>query len=118
MSQPLPRLVVNASPLIYLAEAGLLSLLRQAASSVWVPEPVAKEIRAYDPDDPTAKALASQGWLEVKPIDATTGELLAWSLGAGETSVIALAQASPGSVAVIDDLAGRRCAEALGLPLR
>jgi len=98
--------------------AGLLALLRQAAASVWVPEPVAREIRAYGTDDPTATALASHAWLEVKPVDAITGELLAWNLGAGETSVIALAQSSPGSVAVIDDLAGRRCAEAMGLPLR
>ena len=32
--------------------------------------------------------------------------------------MIALARSLPGSMAVIDDLAGRRCAEALGLPLR
>lgn len=43
---------------------------------------------------------------------------MAWNLGAGESSVLALARAFPGSTAVIDDLAGRRCAEALGLPLR
>jgi predicted nucleic acid-binding protein len=114
MSSPLPRLVVNTSPLIHLAEAGLLALLQQAAASVWVPEPVAREIRAYGPDDPTAIALATHAWLEVKPVDAIAGELLAWNLGAGETSVIALAQSSPGSMAVIDDLAGRRCAEAMG----
>jgi predicted nucleic acid-binding protein len=118
MNSPLSRLVVNTSPLIHLAEAGLLALLQQAAATVWVPEPVAREIRAYGPDDPTAIALASHAWLEVKPVDAIAGELLAWNLGAGETSVIALAQSSPGSMAVIDDWAGRRCAEALGLPLR
>ena len=118
MNSPFPRLIVNTSPLIHLAEAGLLALLQQAATSVWVPEPVAREIRAYGPDDLTAIALANHAWLEVQPVDAIAGELLAWNLGAGEASVIALAQSSPGSMAVIDDLAGRRCAEALGLPLR
>ena len=118
MNSPFPRLIVNTSPLIHLAEAGLLALLQQAATSVWVPEPVAREIRAYGPDDLTAIALANHAWLEVKPVDAIAGELLAWNLGSGEASVIALAQSSPGSMAVIDDLAGRRCAEALGLPLR
>ncbi len=118
MISPLPLLIVNTSPLIHLAEAGLLALLQQAAASVWVPEPVAREIRAYGPDDPTAIALANHAWLEVKPVDTIAGELLAWNLGEGETSVIALAQSSPGSMAVIDDLAGQRCAEALGLPLR
>ena len=39
------RLVVNTSPLIHLAGAGLLHLLREAAPTVWVPEPVTREIR-------------------------------------------------------------------------
>ena len=112
------QLVVNTSPLIHLAEAGLLHLLRTAAPVVWVPEPVAREICAYGPHDLTASALAAQSWLEVQPVPAIPADILAWNLGAGESSVLALARAFPGSTAVIDDLAGRRCAEALGLPLR
>jgi len=117
MSEP-KILVVNTSPLIHLAEAGLLGLLQEAGPSIYVPEPVAREIRAYGEDDPTSIALASHAWLEVKPVGTIAAEILAWNLGAGESSVIALAQSMPGSMAVIDDLAGRRCAEALGLPLR
>ena len=90
MNSPISRLIVNTSPLIHLAEARLLAMLQQATASIWVPEPVAREIRAFGPDDPTAIALASHAWLEVKPVDAIAGELLAWNLGAGETSVIAL----------------------------
>lgn len=45
-------------------------------------------------------------------------DILAWNLGAGESAVLMLARGAPGSTAVIDDLAGRRCAEALRLPLR
>ena len=112
------RLVVNASPLIHLAEADLLQLLREAAPAVWVPEPVALEIRAYGEQDPTARALANQEWLEVRPPTELTADVLAWDLGPGESAVLALARAFRGSTAVIDDLAGRRCAEALGLPLR
>lgn len=52
-------LVVNTSPLIHLAEAGLLDLLQAAAEEIWVPEPVAREILAYGDADPTASALAS-----------------------------------------------------------
>jgi len=111
-------LVVNTSPLIHLAESGLLGLLQEAAASIYVPEPVAREIRAYGEDDPTALALESCFWLEVKPVDAIADEILSWNLGAGESSVIALARSSPGSMAIIDDLAGRRCAEAFDLPLR
>lgn len=118
MSEFRPCLIVNTSPLIHLSDAGLLSVLREASSSVWVPRPVATEIQAYGEDDPTAIALATNTWLEVKPVDSIAGDILAWNLGLGESSVIELARSSPGTVAVIDDLAGRRCAEAVGLPLR
>jgi len=118
MSERPVRLVVNTSPLIHLAEASLLHLLKDAAPTVWVPEPVALEIRAYGDLDPTARALAAHDWLEIQPVPALSAQVLAWDLGLGETAVLELARAFPGSTAVIDDLAGRRCAEALGLSLR
>jgi predicted nucleic acid-binding protein len=112
------RLVVNTSPLIHLAEAGLLHLLQDAAPAVWVPEPVAREIRAYGIQDPTARALDAHDWLMVRSAPVVSAQILAWDLGAGESAVLELAIAFPGSTAVIDDLTGRRCAEALGLTLR
>jgi len=118
MKTLIARLVVNTSPLIHLAEAGLLHLLREAAPTVWVPEPVALEIRAYGRNDPTAYALTVHEWLEVQPVAVIAADILAWNLGAGESAVLALTRAFPESMAVIDDLAGRRCAEALGLSLR
>ena len=118
MTAPDTRLIVNTSPLIHLAEADLLDLLRDAGSSVWVPEPVAREIRTYGDDDPTAQALVKLSWLEVRQSVAPPSAIQAWDLGAGESSALSLALESPGSTAIIDDLAGRRCAEALGLPLR
>jgi predicted nucleic acid-binding protein len=118
MNRTAARVVVNTSPLIHLAEANLLHLLRGAAPVVWVPEPVAREIRAYGEHDPTARALSAQSWLEVKPVAALPAEIVAWNLGAGESAVLALARAFPGSTVIIDDLAGRRCAEALNLPLQ
>lgn len=118
MSERSVRLVVNTSPLIHLAEVSLLHLLKETAPSVWVPEPVAREIRAYGDHDPTARALATHDWLEVQPVPAPSAQVLAWDLGPGETAVLELARTFPGSTVVIDDLAGRRCAEALGLSLR
>jgi predicted nucleic acid-binding protein len=41
-----------------------------------------------------------------------------WDLGPGESAVLAYALNNPGTPAILDDLAGRRCAETLGLPLR
>jgi len=43
---------------------------------------------------------------------------LEWSLGTGESSVLAYAASHPGTEAVIDDLAGRKCAACLNIPVR
>jgi hypothetical protein len=45
-------------------------------------------------------------------------QILGWGLGPGESSVLALAYANRGMEAIIDDLAGRRCASLLGIPVR
>ena len=42
---------------------------------------------------------------------------MAWDLGAGESAVISLASANPVSIAVLDDLAARRCAQAIDLKI-
>lgn len=110
-------LIVNASPLIHLAQAERLDLLRDAGGTVWVPEPVAMEVRKYGPDDLTARALAESPWIAMRAAPAVSEEIVAWDLGPGESAVLALARATPTSAAVMDDLAGRRCAEALGVPL-
>ena len=60
-------LIVNASPLIHLAEAGHLDLLRDAGGPIWVPDPVAAEVRNYGANDPTARALAESAWISVRP---------------------------------------------------
>ena len=42
----------------------------------------------------------------------------AWDLGPGESAVLAWAHAHPDCEAIIDDLAARRCAATLGIPVR
>ncbi len=111
-------LIVNTSPLIHLAEAGRLELLQVAAPEIRVPAPVAAEIRAYGEADVTARALAEQAWLREVAAPPTPPAILAWDLGPGESSVLAAAHNAPGCGVVIDDLAARRCAEALAIPLR
>jgi predicted nucleic acid-binding protein len=112
------RPAVNASPLILLARGGLLDLLRLAGDEVVVPTRVATAIQRRGPDDPTVRALTNTSWLvriETPPVPAL---IQAWDLGAGESSVLAWAHAHPGTEAIVDDLPARRCAAALGIPVR
>ena len=113
-----PNAVVNASPLIYLARAGLIELLQLASETVGVPEAVVEEISRRGPGDPTARALEATTWLQPLPAIEIPADVLAWDLGAGESAVIAWARSQTGAEAIIDDLLGRRCCTTLGVPVR
>src|SRR5512133_499066 len=110
--------VVNASPLICLARAVLVHLLRHAAESVVVPLSVSREILARGAHDVTAAFVASTSWLNQVDDPKIPDGILAWDLGAGESAVLAYALDRVGERAIIDDLQARRCAEAHGIPLR
>lgn len=112
------RPVVNASPLIFLARAGLLDLLRLAGDEIVVPEAVADEIRRRGNTDITAQALTHTAWLIVEKTLPTLPVIQAWDLGAGESSVLTWAAIHQGAEAIVDDLAARRCAAALGISVR
>lgn len=110
--------VINASPLIFLSRGGHLELLKHFAERIIVPTPVAIEIRAKGPDDVAAKALDNTTWLECQEPPLIPEIILNWGIGMGESAVLAVARSQPGMDAIIDDLAGRRCASSLGIPVR
>ena len=109
--------IINASPLIFLSRSGHLSLLKTFADEVWVPEPVATEIQQRGPNDISAQAIRDTDWLVVKPVSAIPIAVAEWRLGAGESAVLALAT-EYGLEAIIDDLAGRKCAASLDVFVR
>lgn len=112
--------IINASPLIFLGRAGHLDLLQGLSEGCFVPEPVRAEILRRGEGDPTVRAMAARPWLISAVPPPIPETVAAWGLGPGESSVLALALAelSANTVAVIDDLAARRCATTLGIPLR
>jgi len=107
--------VVNASPLIFLSRAGLVDLLQLISAEIIVPESVATEIEVRSKGDPAAQTLANTSWLVVTQTPPVPAQIQAWGLGPGESSVLAWAHSHPGSEAIIDDLAARRCAGALSI---
>ena len=102
---------------MFLVREGLLEILRLGATDVMVPEPVITEIQGHGPDDPTVEAIGRVDWLTIAPAPVIPPPVSAWDLGPGESAVLALAMAEPGTRAVIDDLEARRCARTLAIPL-
>jgi len=109
--------VVNASPLIFLSRGGHLPLLRSVAAQVRVPHAVAEELRVRGADDVTARQLTSYPWLVIRETAEISLTIMQWGLGPGESAVLAEALGLPGCRAVIDDLAARKCAASLGIPV-
>jgi len=108
--------VLNASPLIVLARAGLEDLLLKLPELVVVPQAVETEIQAGPAGDPARRALTA-GKFSI--IDAPLREeILTWDLGRGETAVLSYALSNPGWIAILDDRAARTCARSYSIPYK
>lgn len=107
----------DASPLIGLATAGLLHVLRGLYGTVTITRLVKDEI-AGGPGRRGAKELDAamrDGWLRVAPAPMETWRLT--GIDAGEASTIALAAQHEGALVLIDDVLGRAQAAAHGLDM-
>jgi predicted nucleic acid-binding protein len=89
-----------------------------AGERVVVPAPVAREIERRGSSDVTVRAIRTTPWLERVEAPRAPSLVEAWDLGEGESGVLAWAHAHPGTLAIIDDLAARRCAASLQIPVR
>jgi predicted nucleic acid-binding protein len=109
---------INTSPLIFLTKGGFLHLLQMISTEIIVPQAVATEIQAYGETDITAQALATTSWLVVKATPSVPSMIENWDLGLGESAVLTWGYVNLSTEVIIDDLAARRCAVALGIPVR
>jgi len=109
---------INTSPLIFLAKGNYLSLLQVISPTFIVPDVVATEVQAYGDLDVTAQALAQTEWLKIRETPPVPSLIQSWDLGPGESAVLSWGYAYTGTEVIIDDLMGRRCANALKIPRR
>lgn len=113
---PEASLVVNASPLIFLGNAGRLELLHElGAGRIIVPQAVFDEVLSGGYTDKAARVISEATWLEKIASPPIPESVAAWEIGRGESSVVAVALQESPARAVIDDLNGRKCALAHGL---
>ncbi len=109
---------VNTSPLIFLSKSNQLDLLKVASSKIIVPSAVVQEIKTYGESDLTYKALISSDWLIETEINSIPAIISSWDLGYGESAVLTWGYTNPGTEVILDDLAARRCARTLSIPVR
>lgn len=101
--------VCNASPIIALHQIEELDLMDELFESVVVPPAVESEVRP---------SLHLPSWIEVRPLAQPIGvQILAASLGWGESETIALALEMEAEEVLLDDRAARLLARTLNLPV-
>jgi len=107
------KLVVNASPLIFLAKINQLSLIKKLSDKTVIPRAVAAEILRGPESDPARQWLQTHGSDHLVELASIQSIITAWDLGQGEAEVIQWAFTHPNYTAVLDDRAARNCAKAL-----
>jgi uncharacterized protein len=99
--------VAHASPLIALQQIDQLALLKALFDEVVIPPAVAREV---------APGLMLPSWIRERALQQPIArEVLRASLGPGESEAISLALEIHADRLIVDERAGRRVAEGLGL---
>lgn len=88
------------------------------SEEIVVPTAVATEIQQYGETDVTVEALAQTEWLVVVETPPVPEPIHSRNLGPGESAVLTWGYVHPSTEVIVDDLAARRCAIALGIPVR
>ena len=113
----MPDLICDTSPLQYLHQLDLLSLLSALAERVIVPPSVIEELEVGHRLGVSLPDVTMLDWVTVHQPASKAALPLVTDLGPGETQVLMLALESLDAVAVLDDALARRVAETLGLRL-
>lgn len=109
--------VCNASPLINLAQIGLLTLLRDLYHTLVIPDAVWHEVVVAGAGQPGAREVQAADWITVQPVtNRPLVQALQQELDAGEAEAIALALELTAELLIMDERLGRETAQHLGVP--
>jgi predicted nucleic acid-binding protein len=109
--------VVNASPIISLANIEHAHLLPDSCDQLIIPRAVEHEILDGSDDDLAKHWISTTGQQWVQDIGSVVPLVATWDLGAGESAVLSWSYQHPEYQSVVDDLAARKCAKAFGIAL-
>ncbi|MCF8351064.1 MAG: hypothetical protein K9H15_07835, partial [Bacteroidales bacterium] len=105
------KIVLNASPAIFLAKIELIDSLPLFCDQLIIPEGVINEIQKHH-DEASQWLKQNEGNYQVSTVKVPA-YIHAWDLGKGESQVIALAVKSKEFTVALDDKAARNCAISL-----
>jgi predicted nucleic acid-binding protein len=109
---------INASPIIVFARLGLLDTLEFLVPDWVIPMGVVEEIKAGPKGNAAAAWLTEAEPRHIVSVSAINPAVGGWDLGKGESEVLTYCLDHKGCGVVLDDYAARKCAAALGNPLR
>ena len=114
------QIVINSSPLIFLAKLGYLGQFLGYSDSFYVPQSVADEIsEKSDSASQIIQTFLSSDVIQVHPVTLSNlAQSLNQRLGRGESDAIALAIQLNADYVLLDDLAARKEAVRLGLTVK
>jgi predicted nucleic acid-binding protein len=112
--------VSNATPLIYLAKAGRIVLLRRVFREVYIPEEVKVEVvdkgkRLGEKDAYVVEKAIEDGWIKVLNVEAVETSI---RLESGEVAVLSLAKKLGREEVLMDEISARTAARLMGLKPR
>jgi len=112
------RWVVNASPIITLANIERVSLLPQLCDEMVILQGVVDEIQQGGYNDAAVAWIRNQGQTFIKPNDGIDPAVASWDLGMGESHVLSWAIRHREYESILDDRAARKAAAILQIPIR
>ncbi len=108
--------VSDAGPLIALAQIDHFDLLPSLYGELYISPDVLAEVTTSEPQRPGSEEVRSASWIHVvETRDHVAVDLLKERLDTGESTAIVLAIEQRADVLLIDEVRGRRVAEARGL---
>ena len=113
-----PTVVSNSTPIIALAKIGRIDILREVFGTIVIPNAVYHEVLDEGRKRAGSAEVSAYDWIVTKKVhNRTAVDFLLVSVDLGEAEAIALAKESNADLLLIDDRAGRRISESVGLSI-
>jgi predicted nucleic acid-binding protein len=110
-------IICNTTPLLYLYQLDLLSILHDICDRIIVPQAVVEELRVGGKQGIEVPNVLLFDWIEIRSPLSNSARPLIQDLGDGETEVLLLALENPGSLVILDDNHARTYAQLNKIPV-